>query len=462
MIFRSAHGQALRAALGRASRHDWLSPGRWRERVVLWVGGLAVGLAAVGLAHGADRAQHLFNRLTDAHPAAPLLITPLTFALLVHLTRGRLRVTRGSGIPQTIAVLRLPDRRLRREVLSIPAAAGKLVFTTAALLGGASVGREGPTVHLGAALMFHLGRPFGFASRRAAGHLILAGAAAGLAAAFNTPLAGLVFAIEELAGTFEQRMSGVLMTAVILAGALALGLVGNYAYFGHVRASLPPGQPWLAVPLTGVVCGLAGGAFARALLLTPGFGLGRLAAVRARYPVRFAAACGAVLAAVSLLSGQHLYGSGYDQAKALLDGAHHGALEFGLLKGLATAVSYWSGIPGGLFAPALSIGAGLGGALAAVVPAADGPTVVVLGMAAFLAGMTQAPLTAAVIAFELTANHGLVVATLATCLVARAAAAPLCPVPLYRAFAQQVMQAFEARRTAPPTTAPPPSEGPGR
>ena len=80
-------------------------------------------------------------------------------------------------------------------------------------------------------------------------HMLVAGGAAGIAAAFNTPLAGIVFAIEELSGRFEHRFSGTLLTAVIVGGVVSLGLLGNYTYFGHVSARLPLGQGWLAILL---------------------------------------------------------------------------------------------------------------------------------------------------------------------------------------------------------------------
>ena len=138
------------------------------------------------------------------------------------------------------------------------------MLTSLSLLGGASVGREGPTVHVGASLMYLFGRWFGFKDPRELSHFLLAGGAAGIAAAFNTPLAGIVFAIEELSGRFEHRFSGTLLTAVIVGGVVSLGLLGNY--FGHVSARLPLGQGWLAILLCGVVAGLLGGLFARAVL----------------------------------------------------------------------------------------------------------------------------------------------------------------------------------------------------
>jgi len=242
------------------------SPVQWRRRVLFWTGAVVVGLAAVGFAQAADYAYGLFHRMAEHSRWSAFLVTPAMFALLAWLTAGALKPTRGSGIPQAIAALKVEDEGFRTSLLSLRVALGKMALTLAALLGGASVGREGPTVHVGAGLLYSLGRRFGFADAAAAGRFILAGAAAGLAAAFNTPLAGVVFAIEEMSGAFEHRMSGILLTAVIIAGVVSLGILGNYAYFGRLDIGLPLGRAWWAVLATGIGCGLAGGLFARLIL----------------------------------------------------------------------------------------------------------------------------------------------------------------------------------------------------
>ncbi len=136
-------------------------------------------------------------------------------------------------------------------------AVGKIVLTLLALATGASAGREGPTVQVGASVMSSVGR---IAGGRYQG-LILAGSAAGVAAAFNTPLAGIVFAIEEMSRSFEQRTNGLVLTAVIVAGIASLALAGDYTYFGHTSASLTRIEDWAAVPLCGILGGLMGGLF---------------------------------------------------------------------------------------------------------------------------------------------------------------------------------------------------------
>jgi H+/Cl- antiporter ClcA len=430
------------------SRSDLFSPVQWRRRILFWSGAVLVGLAAVGFAKAADYMFELFHKVVAHGVLWPLLITPPVFALLAWLTQGVLKPTRGSGIPQAIAALHVEDERFRGGLLSLKVAVGKMALTLAALLGGASVGREGPTVHVGAGLLYSLGRRFGFAEPAAAGRFILAGSAAGLAAAFNTPLAGVIFAIEEMSGTFEHRVSGILLTAVFIAGVVSMGLVGNYAYFGHFDISLPLGRAWLAVLVTGVVCGLAGGLFAR--LILPGRrGLtGLVGRTRARNPVLFAAGCGLALVVLSLFTHDGLYGTGYAQAKAILEGHGDTVPAFGTLKFLGNVASYWAGIPGGIFSPALAVGAGLGDNLNHLLPGVDHGAIVLLAMAAYLAGVTQAPLTATVISMELTANQQMALPIMAACLLARATSALVCRKPVYHALADVLVEGYEREAAA--------------
>jgi len=420
--------------------HVLLSAQRWKRRAALWCGAVLVALAAIVFAKGSDLCYSLFVRLLGHSRWWPLLVTPLGFAVLAWLTQGALRGARGSGIPQVIAAVeREDDSDFRSQLLALPVAAGKLILTLFAMLVGASVGREGPTVHVGAGIMVSLAQRFGFRDPASLSRFALAGGAAGIAAAFNTPLAGVMFAIEELAGAFEHRFSGALLTAVMVGGVVSLGLVGDYAYFGKLTASLPLGQSWLAVLATGVVGGLAGGLFARTILLVTTGLPGALGRSRKHHPIVFAAVCGLLLALLGVCSGDVVYGTGYAQARDIIAG-HHGITSwFAIAKWVANSVSYAAGIPGGIFSPALAVGAGLGANIAPWLPHADPTAVILLGMAAYLAGVTQAPLTSAVICMELTDDHGFVLPIMAACLIGRAFSTLFCKTPIYRAFAQHLL-----------------------
>jgi H+/Cl- antiporter ClcA len=455
---RNESNPRLRAVLG----HEFFAPYQWKRRIALWSGAVLVALAAILFAKASDWAYRLFEKMLTLGTWIPLILTPVVFGLLSWVTAGRLRAARGSGIPQVIATIQVDDTGFRSRMLALPIAVSKMVLTLLGLAVGASIGREGPTVHVGAGLMYWLGRRFGFDDPKALSRFILAGGAAGIAAAFNTPLAGVVFAIEELAGTFEHRFSGLLLTAVFVGGVVSMGILGNYAYFGTVPTSLPLGHAWLAVLQCGIVCGLAGGLFARLILLSRRGPLAAIGRLRERSPVLFAIGCGLALAVIGVLSHNTVYGTGYAQAREFVQDEPstpgHG---FGMLKLLANVVSYWAGIPGGIFSPALAVGAGLGHNIAYFLPNAPETAVVLLGMSAYLSGVTGAPLTSAVIAMELTNNQDMVIPIMAACLLARAAASLFSPTPVYKDFAERLILDYERQRAEADAQAPSSAEDVG-
>lgn len=428
----------------RKTRSFWLSPRRWRRRLVFWGGSVAVGAAAVLFALGSDYAHQLFRGLLGASPYLSLVLTPAGLAGVVWLTRRYFPGSQGSGIPQTIAALDMDDPAQRGSVLSLRIAFGKIGLTLLALLSGASVGREGPTVQIGASLMHAFGSWGRFSRFELDRGLILAGGAAGVAAAFNTPLAGVVFAIEEMSRSFDQRTSGPLLAGVVAAGLVSLVLLGNYTYFGHTAAVLTLSQGWLTVLLCGVAGGVLGGLFSRALIGAakglPGLP-GRLMRER---PVAFAALCGLALALVGLASGGAVYGTGYLEAKAILEGSATLPQSYGLMKLLATVASYLSGSPGGIFAPSLAIGAGFGQNLALLMPSVPVGAVVVLGMVGYFAGVVQAPITAFVIVMEMTDSHAMILPLMATAFLAHAVSRLLCHQPLYKALAEGFLARSQA------------------
>jgi H+/Cl- antiporter ClcA len=434
----------------REAQARWMSRGTWVPRVVFWAGALTISVTAIVFAWASNLADLLFHRAIGISPYLAFAITPAGLALSVYLTRRVFPGAQGSGIPQVIAATEMQDPVRIRAVLSLRVAVGKIGLTLLGLACGASIGREGPTVQIGAALMRALGQRFGKqalpipAVQEAAKLrvLVLAGGAAGIAAAFNTPLAGVVFAIEELSRSFEQRTSGTVLTAVIVSGIATLGLTGGGSYFGHTNATLPFGVGWEAVLACAVLGGVFGGGFSR-LLIRAAAGLpGAAGRFISQRPIVFAALCGVMLAGLGLVSNGNTYGTGYAQARDMVASGSNLPAKFFFMKLLATVISYASGIPGGIFAPSLAIGAGLGRTIAHLLPAAPAGAVVLLGMVAYFSGVVQAPITAAVIVMEMTDNQDMTVPLMAASFLAYGVSRIVCPHALYGALAERFLIAY--------------------
>jgi H+/Cl- antiporter ClcA len=392
------------------------------------------GLVAAGFARLCDAAMGWHDRLYTAWRWPTLALLPLGFAACAWLTRQWSPEAAGSGIPQVIAAARERRGRWDGQRVTAKTAAWKVALTAVMLACGASIGREGPTVQVVAGVLRTLTRGLkGGPGRRA---VIIAGGAAGVAAAFNTPIAGVVFALEELAMSFDRRTHVTVILVVVLAGAASYAVQGDYAYFGVLGGNAPLGSAWLAAPIIGLVGGLCGGAFSRLLTSVIGPGDNPVARVRRRRPVMFAFACGLVAVAVALASGGLTFGAGYAQAKALLQDHPEQGLSLAAWKFLASLAASLSGAPGGIFAPSLTIGAGLGAAFAHVSPMFAGRDAVVLGMSAYLSGVVQAPLTSAVILMEMTRSPGLVGPLMLASLTARWASSWVMPQPIYHVLAR--------------------------
>ncbi|HEY1611745.1 MAG TPA: chloride channel protein, partial [Paraburkholderia sp.] len=283
----------------------------WRQYGIFWLGAIAVGLIAVFYARLIDWGYDTFLRVRHQYAWLPLIVTPAIAAASVWLTRRFFRGSEGSGIPQVIATLHTKTTQSGARLLTLRILFAKIGISLLAILGGFTIGREGPTVQVGAALMFNLRRFYPRSNATIERKLVLAGAAAGLSAAFNTPLAGIVFAIEELTRSFEARASGVVITAIIIAGVIALGLNGNYTYFGTIEVgSHFPDLLAVAVVLTAVVTGIAGGVFCWLLLNTARWIPAPLRKLHGERPVVFGALCGLAIAVIGVASGGSTFGSG--------------------------------------------------------------------------------------------------------------------------------------------------------
>ncbi|WP_243360644.1 chloride channel protein [Fundidesulfovibrio terrae] len=437
--------------LRNAYRNPRQSVRRMGHRIVFWGAAVVVALAAILFARTSVVGCQIFSSIISAHPLLSLVITPVCFASVVWLTRKVFPGAEGSGIPQTIAALKIPVLADRQSVLSLRVAVGKILMTGLALCGGASVGREGPTVQVGAAIMHSLGRWIRFPSRDMERTFMLAGGAAGISAAFNTPLAGIVFAIEELSKSFEERTSGTVLTAVIVAGFTSMAILGNYNYFGRTDAVLELSAAWRPVLLCGVIGGVLGGVFSRILIASSRGFPGRLGAMAKTQPVLFALACGLLLAVLGYFSDSTIYGTGYEEARKLLEGGKDLPAAFGLMKLGATVISYISGIPGGIFAPSLAVGAGMGSILSKFIAGVPVEALVILGMVGYFTGVVQVPITAVVIVMEMTSDQSLTLPMMSVALIAFAVSKVVCPHPLYQTLAKGFLEKSVRREQRPRT-----------
>lgn len=410
----------------------------WATRGIVVAAAGVAGLTVVAFTWLGEQALALFMRGFHADAWMALLWTPLCTAAIVWITRRHFAAAAGSGIPQVMAALDpLAPPQATGRLVSLRLSLAKVGLTTWGLLAGLSLGREGPSVQVAAGIMLTARRWLPERSSVTTHGLLVAGGAAGIAAAFNTPLAGVMFAIEELSRTPEQRSSGLLMSAIVLAGLIAVSIYGNATYFGIIHASGIDLSLLLPGILVALVSGLAGGLFSRLLQVSLGGQAGdALSRLRRSHPVAFAALCGLVVAVIGVVSDGATFGSGYTHTRDMIAGTESVPALFLLLKFVATWLTTWSGVPAGIFAPSLAIGAALGNDMAQLLHSPQATALIALGMVGFLAAATQAPLTSFIIVMEMVDGHSMVLSLMACAMVARTVSRVI-GAPLYTVLAQQ-------------------------
>lgn len=410
-----------------------------RAAVVGTLAGSLGVLYAVALFH-AERARESLLVLLHSYPYWGWAVLP-TIGLAVGSfigwsTRRFCPEAAGSGIPQVKAVL-LSIRELHWRTL-VP-----IKFVTGVLgLGiGLSLGREGPTVQLGAACGRAVAEVLGV-RRRAVPQLVAVGAGAGLAAAFNAPLAGFIFVLEELQREMSPLTYGGALVAAVCADVVTRWFTGQVPSFNITGYPALPLSVLPIVAVLGAAAGVGGVVFNRSLV-------GALGAAQRVRRVPAWALPGVVGVAVGVVAWwlPDAVGGGHLIAEQLLSGQYSGGLTALVVllvaKYVLTVLSYGSGAPGGIFAPMLVIGAimGLltGRGVEAVFPSLTGTAsaFAVLGMAAFFASSVRAPLTGIVLILEMTANYEQLFSLSVACLVAYLVAERLRDRPIYEALLER-------------------------
>ncbi len=440
----------------------------WRALGAALIGAVLAGLGALLFVVFDQQSTELSRVVWEAAPWAVFVIMPAGFALILWLRDHVFPGTDGTGIPQTIAVVSAGPGELRDRLLSMRVAFGKALLLGLGLFSFLSIGREGPSVQVGACFMNLVSKWTVFPPYLMERGLILAGGAAGIAAAFNAPIAGIVFAFEEIGRRFDKENLGTIVRTVMVACLVCVVFLGNYFFYGRIDYDrliplefMSPG-PWVAVLIIGLAGGLLGGLFAKVLLvLVPYVSL----MIRRRF-LAVAVITGLACAALAWTSDGATLGTGYDQARALIvqdspqylatlppeevarlaATREHTGPWYALQRAAATMMVLLTGIPGGLFDPSFSIGAGLGHLTAPwlAVTGATTQGIILLWVVSYFSGVVQSPMTAFIILIEMTGAVAFTLPLGLASIVAYEASRRICPVALYEALAENFLRSGRA------------------
>jgi len=395
--------------------------------------GILAGLVAVLFSLAIDRADYA---LFGFEPSSlrtffvPVLVSLATGVLLATVFSG----VRGSGVPQTKAAF-----HLQGGAIPIRVPLGKFITAALCIGSGHSMGREGPSVQIGAGIASAIGRWLRLSPARIK-ELVPVGAAGALAAAFNTPIAAVLFALEEIIGNMNATLLGSTVVASVAAVVVQRSILGNEPLFRVPAYALEHPAELIGYAVLGVVGGLVSLAFCKSLLAL------RLTFRRLpKWTVMLQPAMGGVAIGVTLLFVPEIKGVGYDYVDQALNGGLvlRTMILLCIVKLAATVVSYCSGNAGGIFAPSLYIGAMAGGVVGMVVnsvspfPTGEPGAYALVGMGALFAGIIRAPLTSVFMIFEITQDYQILVPLMVANLLSFAISRRYQPIPVYEALLHQ-------------------------
>lgn len=390
--------------------------------IPFFIAATITGVLAFGYAVLFRYAEKLSIYFFELNRLYIFVLTPLCFLISWWVVNQFAPNAKGSGIPQVMASLQLSNPKTKsfiHHLLSLRIIVVKMISSTIKVMGGGVVGREGPTIQIASSVFFEIHKRLPvWWTPISQKNMLIAGAASGLAAAFNTPLGGIIFAIEELSKFHVKYYKSSLFIAVIIAGLAAQGLGGSYLYLGYPKLSVDGWKVIAGVVMTSIVCGYFGCKMGVIALNVMKWFQKIKHVVKKVFVVLLS---GTIVALLIYFIGTEAMGSGKEIMDRTLftdEKAVEWYVPFARMGGLITSFSF--GGAGGVFAPSLSAGASFGALIADLIHLKAGYAniLVLVGMTTFLTGITRAPFTASIIIFEMTDRHSVIFYLLLGALIA--------------------------------------------
>jgi len=382
------------------------------QAIPFWMASLVTGIFAVLYTKLFVAAEDLTTLIFNHHAWMLFILSPICFVFAWWLVQRYSPYARGSGIPQVMAAIQISTPKTTKivdKLLGFRIIFIKVLSSLVMALGGGAIGREGPTIQIAASIykiVYQLLPKWW--PKIAKRNMMVTGAAAGLAAAFNTPLGGIVFAIEELTKTHFSYYKTAIFSSVIIAGLAAQALLGPYLYLGYPKLDGLSAYIFFGVALVAIIAGIAGAGMSKLILF--------IFAWKAKFKftyhhILYVIGCALIMAFLAFFVNQDVLGSGKDiMQKTLFTSDKYVTWYTPLLRIGGPLVSFTTGAAGGIFAPALGAGASLGSLVASWFKVSDIDTnmLILSGMVGFLTGVTRSPFTSVILVLEMTDRHNVI------------------------------------------------------
>jgi H+/Cl- antiporter ClcA len=381
------------------------------QAIPFWIASLLTGLVAVGYTKLFGYSENILQSVLHWHSWMIFFMTPVCFFLSWYVVQLFAPNAKGSGIPQVMAAIELSTPRHEEKIkklLSLRIIIIKMISSLVMLLGGGAIGREGPTIQIAGSVFRIVNKAIPSSwpklSRQS---FILTGAAAGLAAAFNTPLGGVVFAMEELAKTHIRFFRTALFTAVIIAGLTAQGLLGPYLYLGYPEVGGLRFSIFLGVAVSAVIAGLAGSLMSKGILKIANW----KSSFNKTRTILFLIITALMVASLAYFFDSWILGSGKAlMYSKLFTDQKSTAWHTPFMRIIGPIICFNTGGAGGVFAPSLAAGASVGAYISGLFHfvGSNANILILAGMVGFLTGVTRTPFTSAILVLEMTDRHSVI------------------------------------------------------
>jgi H+/Cl- antiporter ClcA len=382
------------------------------QAIPFWAASILTGLFAILYAQAFSMAERITSSIFHYKAWLLFILSPVCFISSWWIVQKFAPYSRGSGVPQVMAAIELetPQKNSKvNKLLSVNIMVVKVLSSIIFVIGGGVIGREGPTIQIAGSVFRKINQILPkWWPKNSKRNMIMTGAAAGLAAAFNAPLGGIMFAIEELTETHLGFFKTSVLSGVIIAGLVAQSIEGPYLYLGFPLVNNLSKYVLLDVALVAIIAGLMGSGMSKVIL--------RVLKWKANFKFNYQSilyllGCSLILALLAVFINESVLGSGKELlTTSLFTPNKYSIWYIPLLRIAGPILSFTTGASGGIFAPGLSAGGSIGSVVSGwmSLSSTDTNLMILSGMVAFLTGITRTPFTAAILVLEMTDGHSLI------------------------------------------------------
>lgn len=411
-----------------------------------WIAGSITAATATLYAKMFVKSEELSIKLFELCGLGFILVPPFFFVISWLLVEKLSPYANGSGIPQLMVAIEQAHKKesfFIQNFLSLRIILVKIVSSLIAVIGGGAIGREGPTLQISGSIFHIIESKFDFKDAKSKSGFLLAGAASGLASAFNTPLGGIVYVIEELAKSHLSSFRTGVLHAVIFAGLISQFVMGPYLYFGYPKV---PNFEYNLIThffLLSLAAGFVVALFSEALK--------KIVIMRASLKsltakLSFAFIAGLIFSLSCLFISKNTLGPGKTLLNELLF-KNQAASIFDLIgRFLGTTLTYATGGAGGIFAPTLSLGGATASFLESFFQTDLGPLSVLIGMTSGLAALTHSPLTSFILILEMTDRHSSIFPLMIAAVIGHGVSKFISTISFYEFVAERILLKFQGQK----------------